>query len=67
MANRVYDCNDHSIRCFEDAEKLDLIIVAKDKFYDNFLGIYDFFLGGEEKEFRRQRLALERIVSVRLI
>ncbi|KAL4310551.1 hypothetical protein GQ457_01G047440 [Hibiscus cannabinus] len=63
--NRVYDRNDLSILRFDDAEKLDLIVVAKDKLCDNFLGIYDFSLGGEEKEFHQQRLVLERIASAR--
>ncbi|XVF74373.1 hypothetical protein PTKIN_Ptkin13bG0105300 [Pterospermum kingtungense] len=62
--NRVYDRNDPSIRCFQDAEKMDLVIVANEKLYDNFLGIYGFFLGGEEK-FCRERPALERIASAR--
>ncbi|XVF25173.1 hypothetical protein REPUB_Repub13aG0190500 [Reevesia pubescens] len=65
LSNRVYDPNDPSIQCFEDAEKLDLIVVAKEKLRDNFLGIYDFSLGANEKEFLEQRLLLERIASAR--
>nr|KJB68239.1 hypothetical protein B456_010G233800 [Gossypium raimondii] len=48
--DRVYDHNDPLVRRFEDAEKLDLIIVAKDKLCDNFLGVYDFSFGDGEKE-----------------
>ncbi|XVF26995.1 hypothetical protein REPUB_Repub14bG0068700 [Reevesia pubescens] len=66
MPNRVYDPIDPSIQCFEDAEKLNLIVVAKDKLRDNFLGIYDFSLGADEKdEIHQQRYALERIASAR--
>ncbi|XP_022723371.1 uncharacterized protein LOC111280346 isoform X2 [Durio zibethinus] len=65
VAKNVYDRDDPSIQCFEDAEKLDLIIVAKDKLRDNFLGIYDFSLECDKKEFRQQRLALERIAIAR--
>ncbi|XP_038994033.1 uncharacterized protein LOC120117946 [Hibiscus syriacus] len=63
--NRVYDSNDRLIQPFDDAEKLDLNVVAKEKLCDNFLGIYDFSLGGEEKEFHQQPLVLERIASAR--
>ncbi|KAB2026646.1 hypothetical protein ES319_D06G235100v1 [Gossypium barbadense] len=48
--DRVYDHNDPLVRRFEDAEKLDLIIVAKDKLCDNFSGVYDFSFGDGEKE-----------------
>ncbi|TYJ31605.1 hypothetical protein E1A91_A06G211100v1 [Gossypium mustelinum] len=48
--DRVYDHNDPLVRRFEDTEKLDLIIVAKNKLCDNFLGVYDFSFGDGEKE-----------------
>ncbi|OMO66183.1 hypothetical protein COLO4_30699 [Corchorus olitorius] len=67
VRNLVYDSDDPSIRCFDDAEKLDLVIVAKDRLRDNFLGVYGFSLGVDEKEYRQQRLALERIATARLI
>ncbi|KAG4196765.1 hypothetical protein ERO13_A06G192400v2 [Gossypium hirsutum] len=48
--DRVYDHNDPLVRRFEDTEKLDLIVVAKNKLCDNFLGVYDFSFGDGEKE-----------------
>ncbi|KAL1096624.1 hypothetical protein V6Z11_D06G235800, partial [Gossypium hirsutum] len=63
--DRVYDHNDPLVRRFEDAEKLDLIIVAKDKLCDNFSGVYDFSFGDGEKEVNQQRFVLQRIASAR--
>ncbi|PPR88502.1 hypothetical protein GOBAR_AA32186 [Gossypium barbadense] len=63
--DRVYDHNDPLVRRFEDTEKLDLIIVAKNKLCDNFLGVYDFSFGDGEKEVNQQRFVLQRIASAR--
>ncbi|KAM7254471.1 hypothetical protein ACFE04_003851 [Oxalis oulophora] len=64
VKNKVYAPTHSSITLFEDAERLDLRIVANQALSDNFLGLYDIPLA-DAKVSNEQRRTLERIAVTR--
>ncbi|GAV82693.1 B-block_TFIIIC domain-containing protein [Cephalotus follicularis] len=64
VRNKVYDPNDAEIRRFEDAERIDLMIVANEQLRDNFVGLYDA-PSSTSPITMPQRRALERLAIAR--